>query len=402
MTTFNENIERLNKAKSDIRAAIEEKGVFVGDGLIDGYADKIKQIKVQGKTQNKTVEVTKNNSTTTVKSDDGYIGLEKVTINTRIPIQDKKSETYNANGTYSVSVDDGYEGLKRVDVSVNVQIPIQDEKTESITTNGTYTIGADMGYEAVKNVVVDVDLPIQESKTIEIDDNGTYSVSVDDEFEGLKKVDITVDIPFEEKTQSFSSNGTYTILPDGNNKAIKSATITVDVKGDGKVKLPNGISLQNSTWTEFDMTNYDWSLVYDFENMFRVCTDVTNITVAPIKPLICTYMFYSNYDLTEIIGLEKMDVSEVKYMIDMFNNCSKLSSLDISSWDTSKVTDMSGMFYNCSKLTSLKMGGNVSNVTTVTNMFFNIKTTGTLYYPEQYDYSKIIAELPSTWTAIPY
>lgn len=37
-------IQRLQTAKADIKTAIEEKGVEVGNGLIDTYAEKIKEI----------------------------------------------------------------------------------------------------------------------------------------------------------------------------------------------------------------------------------------------------------------------------------------------------------------------------------------------------------------------
>lgn len=37
-------IQRLQNAKSDIKPAIEEKGVEVGDGLIDTYAEKVREI----------------------------------------------------------------------------------------------------------------------------------------------------------------------------------------------------------------------------------------------------------------------------------------------------------------------------------------------------------------------
>ena len=37
-------IERLQKAKADIKNAIEEKGVEVGDGSLDTYAEKINAI----------------------------------------------------------------------------------------------------------------------------------------------------------------------------------------------------------------------------------------------------------------------------------------------------------------------------------------------------------------------
>ena len=47
------------------------------------------------------------------------------------------------------------------------------------------------------------------------------------------------------------------------------------------------------------------------------------------------------------------------------------------------------------------MTGDVSNVTYVSNMFNGITTNGTFYYNPDYDYSKIIAVLPDTWTAVP-
>jgi hypothetical protein len=38
--------------------------------------------------------------------------------------------------------------------------------------------------------------------------------------------------------------------------------------------------------------------------------------------------------------------------------------------------------------------------TDVSYMFENITTNGKFYYNSNYDYSKIIAQLPTTWTAI--
>lgn len=47
------------------------------------------------------------------------------------------------------------------------------------------------------------------------------------------------------------------------------------------------------------------------------------------------------------------------------------------------------------------MSGDMSGVTNYDMMFAGITTTGTLSYNPAYDYSKIIAQLPSTWTAVP-
>jgi LPXTG-motif cell wall-anchored protein len=106
------------------------------------------------------------------------------------------------------------------------------------------------------------------------------------------------------------------------------------------------------------------------------------------------YLFYNTPDVTEIEGLEKLDmssavdtqcmfnqcgvrsldvsgwdVSNVTNMSYMFSSATKLTSLDLSNWDTSNVTDMSGMFYNDELLQSVKMPRNTGNVTTMYNMF---------------------------------
>ena len=47
MSIANE-IQRLQSAKANIKSAIEEKGVTVGDGTIDTYAEKISQISSGG------------------------------------------------------------------------------------------------------------------------------------------------------------------------------------------------------------------------------------------------------------------------------------------------------------------------------------------------------------------
>ena len=49
-------IQRLQEAKADIKAVIEEKGVEVGNGLIDGYADKVDAVYDKGVSDGKKSE----------------------------------------------------------------------------------------------------------------------------------------------------------------------------------------------------------------------------------------------------------------------------------------------------------------------------------------------------------
>jgi surface protein len=94
----------------------------------------------------------------------------------------------------------------------------------------------------------------------------------------------------------------------------------------------------------------------------------------------------------------------------MFNLCSGLTSLDLSNFDTNNVDNMIFMFAGCYALTLVKFGAraNVSNVTSMNDMFSEITTNGTLYYPSAYEstWNNILvtnqstSDFPSTWTAV--
>ena len=57
-------------------------------------------------------------------------------------------------------------------------------------------------------------------------------------------------------------------------------------------------------------------------------------------------------------------------MLGMFDGCSSLTRLDLSSFNTSNVTDMRYIFSECSSLTSLDLSSfNTSNVTDMSWMF---------------------------------
>ena len=67
-----------------------------------------------------------------------------------------------------------------------------------------------------------------------------------------------------------------------------------------------------------------------------------------------------------LLEVMECDTSEVITMANMFQNCSSLTSLDLSNFDTSKVTNMNSMFNSCSSLTSLDVSN--FNTSQVTNM----------------------------------
>ena len=74
--------------------------------------------------------------------------------------------------------------------------------------------------------------------------------------------------------------------------------------------------------------------------------------------------------LSEIIGIQYLNTSEVTDMGFMFSDCDKLTSLDVSNFNTAKVTDMYAMFQLCSSLTSLDVSNfNTAKVTDMGFMF---------------------------------
>ena len=72
-------ITRLQNAKSDIKASIENKGVTVGDGTIDTYASKINEISTSSAVLG-TKTITENG--TYKASDDNLDGYSSVEVST--------------------------------------------------------------------------------------------------------------------------------------------------------------------------------------------------------------------------------------------------------------------------------------------------------------------------------
>lgn len=92
----------------------------------------------------------------------------------------------------------------------------------------------------------------------------------------------------------------------------------------------------------------DTSGVKDMSGMFQDCTSLSSV------------------------DLSNFDTSEVTNMSGMFSACGALDSIDLNSFKTSKVTDMGGMFYWCDSLQTINLSSfDTSNVTNMTRMFCN-------------------------------
>ncbi len=70
------------------------------------------------------------------------------------------------------------------------------------------------------------------------------------------------------------------------------------------------------------------------------------------------YLFFGASNLESVTGIDNLDVSHVSSLESMFQDCAKLSSIDISSWNTEHVTNMKDMLTGCKKLSEITVGEN--------------------------------------------
>ena len=137
--------------------------------------------------------------------------------------------------------------------------------------------------------------------------------------------------------------------------------------------------------TGYNSTTQPWS-------SYKTAITSVSFVDSGIKPWSTAYWFYgmSNASLTTIGGLDKLDTSKVTQMTSMFEDCTKLTSLDLSGWDTARLTDMPAMFKKCKALTSLDLSSfNTSSVTNMGQMFAWSPALGNIYVSDTWSTANV-------------
>ena len=142
----------------------------------------------------------------------------------------------------------------------------------------------------------------------------------------------------------------------------ESSTNTLTFKKNVGETLP-----KNSAWVEDKQTVATINKNLGNGTIVHIVFDKSFSTYTPTS----LSRFFENLTTPETItGLEYLNTEKVTDMRYMFNNCSKLTSLDVTNFNTAKVTDMSYMFSRCKSLTSLDVTKfDTRNVTTMEGMF---------------------------------
>ena len=157
--------------------------------------------------------------------------------------------------------------------------------------------------------------------------------------------------------------------------------------GNDLSNLPSNCTSENLCW-DISYNSSQNKKVYGYlvDSGLKDSTDTTKslynlyiVSEAPIfAPSYCFYIFsfykYENNEkisnLIEINYNNNFNTSNVTDMNGMFNNCSSLTSLDLSTFNTSKVTNIQNLLYGCTSLTSLDLSSfNTINVSRMNKMF---------------------------------
>jgi surface protein len=154
----------------------------------------------------------------------------------------------------------------------------------------------------------------------------------------------------------------------------------------------------NKYITSIDLSNFDTSKITSMSEMFSSCSSLTYLNLSNLNTSNVTNMswMFSNCSKLTSLDVSSFNTNKVKDMERMFYGCSQLKSLDISNFDISSVTSMRLIFSDCSSLTSLTVNTDVTSISSSSNMFYNVTTSGTLYTNSS---SNVFAQnKPSTWS----
>ena len=120
------------------------------------------------------------------------------------------------------------------------------------------------------------------------------------------------------------------------------------------------------------MSGFNTQNVTSMADMFFNCNKLSTLDVSGFNTQNVTSMAYifCNCNKLSTLDVSGFNTQNVTNMNSMFCNCEALTSLDVSGFNTQNVADMRSMFYNCSKLPSLNVSSfNTQNITNMSSMF---------------------------------
>lgn len=90
----------------------------------------------------------------------------------------------------------------------------------------------------------------------------------------------------------------------------------------------------------------------DMGSMFENCTNLTTVVMPEASPANTLGMFDDCSALTSV-DLSRFSTENNQYMVNMFMGCSRLETIDLSSFSSKSLEDTSGMFWGCESLRTI-------------------------------------------------
>lgn len=444
-------VEYVAVPNEDLNAYIDKNGVHEFDAHTDNSGFGHVKIEVEVPTPkilpNAQVELKAGDNGTYYPV--GYDGVASIDYNV-LPNYDIEFD-FNDNGTYEFDPPAGFSGFGHARLNVDVPMPkIQEPIDIELSAGDKGSIFPDPGYAGIAQVnftVLENAGPIKLPSGIKFEFStytGAFDMSPYDwelvsewyrmfyECTGITEfINFPTDAPAKNKcfSEVFYNCKSLTKAPELNYSGVISlynlfygckeltsipwmdTSSVIDFRGlytlcRNLISVPeldtsNAINLSQMYYGCMKLTAIPWmdtSKCIDMFGMFYTCQEIT--TIPEIDTSNVTNMKEMFYTCSNLASIPKMNTSKCTNMSYMFNNCQNLKS--VTGFDITNVTDFSRMFYRCSKLEEVQFTGELQSTATVTNMFQNVTSQGTFYYPANYadSYQKIINILPATWVAI--
>ena len=159
----------------------------------------------------------------------------------------------------------------------------------------------------------------------------------------------------------------FFVLKEGTKMIVDDNTVQAEPYTVYKAK---SLTFRNDN---FSATSVDFLISLNIPAIsFNNCTGLTSLDLSNFDTSAVTNMhaMFSGCSGLTSLNLSSFNTSAVTNMNYMFSGCTGLTSLNLSSFNTSAVTNMSNMFGSCTALTSLNLSNfNTSAVTSMQSMF---------------------------------